>query len=34
MKPKKVLLLLVMFLLAGSLFIGCKKIDLVRIAVC
>ncbi len=32
MKPKKVLLLLVMFLLAGSLFIGCKKIDLVRIA--
>jgi hypothetical protein len=32
MEPKKVLLLLVMFLLAGNLFIGCKKIDLVRIA--
>lgn len=32
MKPKKVLLLLVMFLIAENLFIGCKKIDLVRIA--
>ena len=32
MKPKKVLPLLVMFLLAGSFFFACKKIDLVRIA--
>jgi hypothetical protein len=32
MKPIKVLPLLVMFLLAGSFFFACKKIDLVRIA--
>ena len=32
MKLKKVLPLLVMFLLAGNFFFACKKIDLVRIA--